>query len=266
MNHTPEQTVRRRVPVLGLNVDLCDYRSAIARITELARARNGGYVCVANVHVTIEAEDDERYSELVNAADLVLPDGTPLVWMQRWQGNADAAQVRGPSLMPMLMKHAEAENLKVGFLGGRAEVLERIAARARDEFPALDIAYQHSPPFRELTSDENAQIAAATNDAGVEILFVGLGCPKQERWMAANRGVVKAASIGVGAAFDLYAGELREAPHIVSRLGLEWMYRLVQEPRRLFSRYLLVNPRFMLLAARQLAARRIRPTAPTDSD
>lgn len=247
---------RTRVSVLTLNVDLCDYASAIDRVTELALAGRGGYISVANVHVAVEAEDDPKFSRLVNEADLVLPDGTPLVWMQRWQDNPDATQVRGPSLMPMLMKHAEDKNLKVGFFGGRPEILDRIASRATQEFPALQIAYRHSPPFRELSDEENSEIARSINDAGVQILFVGLGCPKQERWMAANREQISGVMIGVGAAFDLYAGALKEAPALVSRLGLEWMFRLVQEPRRLFSRYLLVNPRFVLLASRQLILRR----------
>ncbi len=252
---TTQQTDRTRVPVLKLQVDLCDYDRAIKQITGLARAGDGGYVCVANVHVAIEAENDPRFADLVNDADLVLPDGTPLVWMQRLQGNDDAKQVRGPSLMPMLMKHAENERLKVGFLGGRPDVLERIITRAAEEFPRLNIAYKSSPPFRALSAEENRQITDAINMFGVQILFVGLGCPKQERWMAANRDSVKAVMIGVGAAFDLYAGDIREAPAIVSKLGLEWMFRLVQEPRRLFSRYLLVNPRFVWLATRQLIRR-----------
>jgi N-acetylglucosaminyldiphosphoundecaprenol N-acetyl-beta-D-mannosaminyltransferase len=246
------QTDRRRVPVLGLRVDLIDYDEAIAEITTRASARSGGYVCVANVHVTIEAEDDPAFLKLVNEADLVLPDGTPLVWMQRWQGNEGATQVRGPSLMPMLMEHAEREKLKVGFLGGRQDVLDRILERAREEYAQLEIAYANSPPFRALTNEENNQIAEDIRAAGVQILFVGLGCPKQERWMAVNRVAVDAVMIGVGAAFDLYAGNIREAPAVVSKLGLEWIFRLLQEPRRLFSRYLLVNPRFMILAARQL--------------
>jgi N-acetylglucosaminyldiphosphoundecaprenol N-acetyl-beta-D-mannosaminyltransferase len=247
-----DELKRKRVRVLSLQVDLCDYAGAISRITKMARAANGGYVCVANVHVAIEAEDDPAFERLVNDADLVLPDGTPLVWMQRLQDNKDAMQVRGPSLMPMLMKHAKAENLKVGFLGGRPDVLERIVSRASEDFPGLKVAYQNSPPFRELSPEENSEIARSINESGTQILFVGLGCPKQERWIAANRESVKAVTIGVGAAFDLYAGNIREAPTIVSKLGMEWMFRLIQEPRRLFSRYLLVNPRFVWLATRQL--------------
>jgi N-acetylglucosaminyldiphosphoundecaprenol N-acetyl-beta-D-mannosaminyltransferase len=252
MTSNPDLTARKRVPVLSLQVDLCDYDDSIGRIERLTRSGSGGYVCVANVHVAIEAEDDAVYAALVNAADLVLPDGTPLVWMQRWQGNADAKQVRGPSLMPMLMKHAEANGLKVGFFGGRPEVLERMIERASSEYPGLKIAYGYSPPFRLLSDDEDAAIVRDIEAAGVQILFVGLGCPKQERWMASHRDGLSAVAIGVGAAYDLYAGNIREAPQVVSKLGLEWVFRLLQEPRRLFSRYLLVNPRFVLLAAKQL--------------
>ena len=135
----------------------------------------------------------------MNAADLVLPDGTPLVWMQKLQGSGDAEQVRGPSLMPMLMKHAEAEGFKVGFLGGRPEVLNSLIERSRSEFPRLRIPFHVSPPFRELSVEEKAATVKEINDSGVQILFVGLGCPKQERWMAANRGHINAVMIGVGA-------------------------------------------------------------------
>lgn len=249
---TAQEKYRRRIPVLGLRVDLTSYDETIARIIELARRGLGGYVCVANVHVAIEAEDDARFAEMVNAADLVLPDGVPLVWMQRLQGNENATQVRGPSLMPMLMRQAEAHSLKVGFIGGLPPVLETIRDRASREFPDLDIAYVHSPPFREASSREIEQDCKEIGEAGVQILFVGLGCPKQERWMASNRSSIDAVMIGVGAAFDLYAGNIREAPRWMSKLGLEWMFRLVQEPRRLFSRYLAVNPRFVWLAAKQL--------------
>jgi N-acetylglucosaminyldiphosphoundecaprenol N-acetyl-beta-D-mannosaminyltransferase len=254
-----ERSDRSRVPVLKLHVDLCDYETAIGRVMELASERRGGYVCVANVHVAIEAQDDPQFARLVNDAELVLPDGTPLVWMQRLQGNSGAAQVRGPSLMPMLMKHAEAEGLKVGFIGGRPDVLERILARAKSEFPRLLVTYAVSPPFRELSAEEKAANVGELNDSGAQILFVGLGCPKQERWMAENRAQTSAVMIGVGAAFDLYAGDLKEAPAVVSKLGMEWLFRLIQEPRRLFSRYLLVNPRFVWLATRQVIRDRSRP-------
>ncbi|PYT00118.1 MAG: glycosyltransferase [Acidobacteria bacterium] len=261
-----DQSDRRRVPVLGLQVDLCSYDDAIRKIIKLARAGLGGYVSVANVHVAIEARDDPAFEKLVNDADLVLPDGTPLVWMQRLQGNEDAEQVRGPSLMPMLMKHAEAEGLSVGFLGARPEVLEQVVVRAAKEFPDLQIPFHFSPPFRAASDEEKAATVQAISESNVQILFVGLGCPKQERWMAENREKVNAVMIGVGAAFDLYAGNIREAPGVISKLGLEWMFRLVQEPRRLFSRYLLVNPRFIWLAASQLIRVRSRPKEPTNND
>ena len=254
----PDETTRRRVPVLKLRVDLTDYASTIERVIELAHSGRGGYISVANVHVAIEAQDDPAFSDLVNDADLVLPDGTPLVWMQRWQGNEDAEQVRGPSLMPMLMKRAEGSGLKVGFFGGTEETLKRLVERGLREFPNLKVTYSYSPPFRELTIAENAKIADEINAAGVQILFVGLGCPKQERWMAANHERIDAVMLGVGAAFDLYAGNLREAPGLISKLGLEWVFRLVQEPRRLFSRYLMVNPRFVLLAGKQLLSNKVR--------
>jgi N-acetylglucosaminyldiphosphoundecaprenol N-acetyl-beta-D-mannosaminyltransferase len=131
--------------------------------------------CVANVHLAIEAQDDPSFEALVNDADLVTPDGTPLVWMQRLQGNDEAEQVRGPSLMPMLMKHAEAENLSVGFFGGRSEVLDRVVTRAKKDFPRLNIAFYESPPFRTPTDEEKREARQAINDSDVQILFVGSG-------------------------------------------------------------------------------------------
>jgi N-acetylglucosaminyldiphosphoundecaprenol N-acetyl-beta-D-mannosaminyltransferase len=256
-----DQKERRRVRVIGLQVDLINYDEAIAKISELARAGRGGYVCVTNVHGAIEAKDDPGFEELINEADLVLPDGTPLVWMQKLQGENDAKQVRGPSLMPMLMKHAEAEGLNVGFFGGRPEVLDLVLERAAQEFPKLQIPFQVSPPFRGASDEELAATRKAINDSQVQILFVGLGCPKQERWMAENRDHVNAVMIGVGAAFDLYAGTIREAPVVLSKLGLEWIFRLAQEPRRLFSRYLLINPRFVWLASKQLLSSRSKASS-----
>ena len=146
--------------------------------------------------------------------------------------------------------------LSVGFYGGRQEVLEAIKARAARDFPKLNIAYAYAPPFRELSEEEDAKVVAGINEATPDILFVGLGCPKQENWMAAHRGEVKAVMVGVGAAFDFYAGNLREAPEWLSNIGLEWLFRLAMEPRRLWRRYLFLNPRFMWLAARQLLGRK----------
>jgi N-acetylglucosaminyldiphosphoundecaprenol N-acetyl-beta-D-mannosaminyltransferase len=239
--------MRTRTRIISLDVDVTDYEQTIATVDKLARAGRGGYVCVANVHMTIEAHDDPHYAEQVNAAELVVPDGRPLSWAQKNAGHANATQVRGPSLMPMLMEHAERDGLNVGFYGGSPEVVERIIERAHGEYPRLQISYAYSPPFRALTVEEDAEVVVKINASNTQILFVGLGCPKGERWMAEHRDRLGAVMLGVGAAFDFYAGTLAEAPEWMRSAGLEWLYRLGSEPSRLWRRYLYTNSRFLYL-------------------
>ncbi len=251
-------TERRRVPVVSLLVDACNYETAIARIAELVAAGDGGYVCCATVHMAMEALDDSTFREIVNSASMVTPDGMPLVWMQRLQGKKEASQVRGPSLMPKLLAFATGEGLTVGFHGGSAQVLAEVQKRATAEFPGLEISYILSPPFRQISTAEDAEIIAKINGSKTQILFVGLGCPKQERWMAAHRSDTNAVMIGVGAAFDFYSGTAAESPEWLRNLGLEWFFRLVREPKRLWRRYLILNPRFIWHALHQLITNRTK--------
>ncbi|MEO7673047.1 MAG: WecB/TagA/CpsF family glycosyltransferase [Pyrinomonadaceae bacterium] len=243
---------RRRVPVVRLLVDVCSYESATTRVAELAVTGNGGYVCCATVHMTMEAFDDEVFREIVNTASMVTPDGVPLVWMQRLQGSKDAVQVRGPSLMPKVLEFAAENGLTVGFHGGSEDVLKQVRKRAKEDNPKLTIGYSHSPPFREITNEEDAEMTRKLNASGTKILFVGLGCPKQERWMASHRNQTQAVMIGVGAAFAFYADNVAESPKWLRKFGLEWLFRLASEPKRLWRRYLILNPRFLWHAFRQL--------------
>jgi N-acetylglucosaminyldiphosphoundecaprenol N-acetyl-beta-D-mannosaminyltransferase len=244
---------KKQIQVLTLKTDVCDHASAVETIA----AMDGGYVCVSTVHMVMEAQDNPEFAEKVNAASLTVPDGMPLVWMQKLQGAGDASRVRGNDLTINLCRYAAENGLKVGFYGGRPGVLEAIRERAGRDFGGLEIVYTHAPPFRELTTEEDAEIVADINNAAPDILFVGLGCPKQENWMAAHRGRIDAVMIGVGAAFDFYAGNLREAPRWLSSIGLEWLFRLAMEPRRLWRRYLVLNPRLILLAIEQLLGKKI---------
>lgn len=250
---------RERVPVVSLLVDIVDYETAIARLADLVAVGDGGYVCCATVHMAMEAFDDPVFRDIVNSASIVTPDGMPLVWMQRLQGKGQASQVRGPSLMPKLLAFAAKKGLTVGFHGGSEQVLAGVQKRAIAEFPGLKIAYIYSPPFREITQPENAETIARLNGSTTQILFVGLGCPKQERWMDAHRGNTNAVMIGVGAAFDFYAGAAAESPTWLRKLGLEWFFRLFSEPKRLWRRYLILNPRFIWHALLQLATKRTEP-------
>ncbi len=244
--------IQSRVRVVNLQVNVCNYDSAVARVAELLRRKKGGYICFSNVQMVMESYDDLGYAAQVNAADLIAPDGMPLVWMQKLQGVKPASQTRGTTLMLKLFAYAENNNLTVGFYGGKQPVLDEISARLSREHPKLQVVYLYSPPFKPLTNVEDEEITENIKNSGVDILFVGLGCPKQERWMAEHRDKLPPVMLGVGAAFDFYAGNVRESPEWMSKTGLEWLYRLRQEPKRLWRRYLILNPRFMWLAMLQL--------------
>lgn len=243
-----------RVNVVGLQTNECgSLEKVVEQFAQMAKSGAGAYVCFSTVHMVMESYDNPEFARIVNGADFIVTDGMPLVWMQKLQGAREAARVRANDLMIRLCKRAEKDNLKVGFYGGKPEVIEAIKQRAAKDFPNLQIVYACSPPFRPLTEEEDRQIIEEINDVGAQILFMGLGCPKQELWMAAHRPRVKALMLGVGASFDFYAGNISECPAWLGSLGLEWFYRLSQEPRRLWRRYLILNPRFMTQAALQLS-------------
>jgi N-acetylglucosaminyldiphosphoundecaprenol N-acetyl-beta-D-mannosaminyltransferase len=243
---------QNRVRVVSLFPNVCDHKSAIEKVSELVKGGKGGYICFSTVHMVMESYDNPEYGAKVNGADFIIPDGMPLVWMQKLQSAKTAARVRANDLMIMLCGYAEKNNLKVGFYGGRQEVINAIIERARTDFPKLQIPYAFSPPFRPLTQEEDAEIVSQINRARPDILFMGLGCPKQENWMAAHKDRLTTVMLGVGASFDFYAGNVKESPEWMGKLGLEWLFRLWQEPRRLWRRYLILNPRFLWLATIQL--------------
>jgi N-acetylglucosaminyldiphosphoundecaprenol N-acetyl-beta-D-mannosaminyltransferase len=200
----------------------------------------------------MEAYDSCEYRRLINNADLITPDGVPLVWLMRLKGVHDQERVYGPTLMLYVLEVAARRHLPVGFYGSKPQVLDALLANLKKCYQNLEIAYSYSPPFNPLNPEEDAAIIDEINQSGIRILFVGLGCPKQEIWMAEHRGKVNAVMLGVGAAFDFHAGVKPQAPVWVQRIGLEWLFRLFTEPRRLWKRYLYHNPRFILLAAADL--------------
>lgn len=237
--------------VLGMRVDALNYGDSTKRVLEWARAGQSRYVCLANVHMAMEAFDSEEFKEVVNSADLVTPDGRPLVWALRLLGVGEASQVRGADLVAHTAQQAAHRDIPVGMYGASPEVLEAFTRRFREMFPGLEVACQISPPFRKLTPEEDEEFTRQIADSGARILFVGLGCPKQERWMADHREKIPAVMLGVGAAFNFHAGTLREAPHWMQRAGLEWLFRMLMDPR-LWRRYAKHNPRFVILLALQL--------------
>jgi N-acetylglucosaminyldiphosphoundecaprenol N-acetyl-beta-D-mannosaminyltransferase len=200
----------------------------------------------------MEAHDSPDFASAVNNADLVAPDGMPLVWMMRWKGRRNQARVYGPTLMLHVLDLAAKEGIPVGFHGSSETVLNALKAKMSARFPGLHICYSFSPPYREVSPSEDAAFVEQINQSGARILFVGLGCPKQELWMWRHRATVNSVMIGVGAAFDFHAGAKPQAPAWMQKNGLEWLFRWMAEPRRLWKRYLYHNPRFVFLAAADL--------------
>jgi N-acetylglucosaminyldiphosphoundecaprenol N-acetyl-beta-D-mannosaminyltransferase len=242
--------------ILGMRVDATSYADAAGLVLEWARAGESRYVCAASVNNVMEAHDSRDFHRIMNEADLVTPDGMPLVWGLKLLGAREATRVYGPDLMPAVLAAAEREGVAVGFYGGSPAVLERLFAVVRRRYPALAIAYAFAPPFRPLAPTEDEAVVRRIRGSGARIIFVGLSTPKQERWMAAHRGRIPAVMLGVGAAFDFLAGAKPQAPRWMRGSGLEWLFRLASEPRRLWRRYLKHNPRFAALFALQLLERR----------
>ncbi|MFO1361310.1 MAG: WecB/TagA/CpsF family glycosyltransferase [Burkholderiales bacterium] len=253
-------TRRRRGAVLACRVDAVTADEALVRVASWAEARESRYVCACNVHAVVTAWRDPSFRRVVDGADLALPDGAPVAWLLRRLGFEDQRRVCGPDFMWEFCRLAERRGIAVCLVGSTEAVLERLAARLRAAFPALRLAGAWSPPFRPLTAAEEAELVAQIDRSGAGVAFVGLGCPKQERWIASLRGRVRAAMIGVGAAFEFHAGTRARAPAWMQRLGLEWLHRLASEPRRLWRRYLVTNALFVAGAAAQLVrdARRAR--------
>ncbi len=209
-------------------------------------------VCAANVHMVMEAWDDPQLAASLDGADLAVCDGRPLVWTCSLQGVRDARQARGLDLMTSVAAVAARRGLRVGLLGGRPAVTAEVRRRLERACPGIDVSYVWSPPFRELSDAENAAALDDIAAAGVQVLFVSFGCPRQERWMLAHRERLSCVALGVGAAFDMLAGSVGVAPRWMQRGGIEWVYRLVMEPRRLWRRYAYHNGRFAVLVLRQL--------------
>ena len=242
--------------ILKMKVHATTYQAATEQILAWADGHQSRTVFAANVHMVMEAYDDGAFRKVVNKADLVTPDGMPLVWMVRWLGHPIKDRVYGPTLMLRVLEAAARKGIPVGFYGGAPKVLDSLVKNLQSRFQYLDVVFSFSPPYRGPTPEEDLGVVQDINDSGARILFVGLGCPKQELWIAAHRDRVKAVMLGVGAAFDFHAGKVRQAPKWLQKSGLEWLFRLLAEPGRLWKRYLKHNPRFAMLGIMELARKK----------
>jgi N-acetylglucosaminyldiphosphoundecaprenol N-acetyl-beta-D-mannosaminyltransferase len=248
------------VGVLGIPLALTNYERTMDWID--ARVNDRKRVCVspATVHLVMRANEEKDTRESVLACSLIVPDGQPLVWAMHWLGH-DAERVYGPDLMARYCERAAASGTRMYLYGGRNQgALVQLALNLRRRYPGIKIVGGYSPPYRELSEDEEHDVLAEINRSGADVVWVGVGQPKQEQWMARMReGLDAPVLIGVGAAFDFHAGLIPQAPDSMQRLGLEWAFRLALEPRRLWRRYLRYNPRFIAAFARQYAQERARP-------
>jgi N-acetylglucosaminyldiphosphoundecaprenol N-acetyl-beta-D-mannosaminyltransferase len=243
-------------PILRTGIHYTHYQEAAQQIVEWAKARRSSYVCAANVHMVMEAWDSPEFASVLDDAALVTPDGMPLVWGLRLLGFPDASRVYGPTLTLHVCEAAAASQIPIALYGGTPESLQAFTHFLETQFPEIQVACAISPPFRPLTPEEDDAYTQAIADSGARILFVGIGCPKQEYWMAAHQGRIPAVMLGVGAAFDFHSGRVKQAPPLVQKLGLEWLFRLLMEPRRLWKRYVYNNPRFIGLFLWQWVASR----------
>ncbi len=241
-----------RVDVLGVSVSAIDLPEAVDRIAGWIGQRSQNYVCVTGVHGVMESQRDEDLRRIHNASGMTTPDGMPMVWAGHWAGASWMRRVYGPDMMLAVCERASEMGWRSFFYGGREGVPELLAERLAQRFPGLRVAGTYSPPFRELTPEEDAALIDRINASHADLVWVGLSTPKQERWMAAHVGRLEApVLLGVGAAFDIHAGTLAQAPRWMQRNGLEWLYRLFREPRRLWRRYLSTIPRFLFAVARR---------------
>jgi N-acetylglucosaminyldiphosphoundecaprenol N-acetyl-beta-D-mannosaminyltransferase len=255
-----------RANILGIGVSAIDYDLAATEMERWARQNSPHYVCVATVNALVQGQNDQEFRRIHNAAGLVTPDGMPLVWLSRLMGFRQVQRVYGPDLLLHVCRRS-AGNLRHYFYGGRPGVADLLARNLGAQCPGLLVAGTGAPPvypgttrYRPLTSEEESALIETINNSGADIVWVGLGTPYQERWMAEHVRKLRApVLVGVGAAFDFHTGLVRQAPHWMQRAGLEWLFRLIMEPRRLWRRYLIGNSIFLWLILCQALGRRPPP-------
>lgn len=245
---------------LSLEISTASYKEFIKCFLYFGKANKSSYSCVANVHMLIEAYNDIEFAKVVNNANLVTPDGMPLAkGLALLYGNKQD-RVAGMDLLPDLLEISEKENLKAFFYGGTQEMLDQTKIFCKKEYPLLDIVGMISPPFRTLTLEEENDYIERINSSDANFVFVALGCPKQERWMASMKGKINACMIGIGGALPVMIGMQKRAPKWMQDASLEWLYRFSQEPKRLFKRYFYTNSLFLYLFSKEYLKHKLKIT------
>jgi N-acetylglucosaminyldiphosphoundecaprenol N-acetyl-beta-D-mannosaminyltransferase len=232
--------------ILKTNINVTDMGSTVDYINSNIDELRGKYICVSNVHTTVMSYEDEAYRRIQNGAAMALPDGGPLSAYSRRKGFDNAGRVTGPDLMLEILKISNQRGYRHFFYGSKPETLEAIKKKLVMEYPGVLVAGMYSPPFRKLTEEEDKEIIDLINKSNPDFIWVGLGAPKQEQWMYAHQDKLNGLMIGVGAGFNYLAGDIKRAPAVMQKLCLEWLYRLLQDPKRLLKRYVTTNVKFVV--------------------
>lgn len=251
MSNYIHKTDKSKIPVcniMGVNIAAIDMQWLLDFTGDNIQNLSGDYMCVANVHTTVTAYEDPEYLEVQNGGIMAIPDGGPLSSVGRKRGYEHMQRVTGPSYMGEILKISAEKGYSHYFYGSTEETLKQLEEVLKTEYPKMKIAGMYSPPFRPLTDEEDAEVVNRINESNPDFVWIGLGAPKQEKWMAIHQGRINGFMVGVGAAFDYYAGNIKRAPEWMQKCNLEWFYRLMQDPKRLFSRYLKTNTKFIVNA------------------
>lgn len=243
--HVVDKEIIPTVNILGVDIAAVDMKWLISFTEDNIALLSGDYICVSNVHTTITAYEDISYRDVQNGGIMAIPDGGPLSTVGRRRGAKDMRRTTGPSYMEEILKISAQHGWKHYFYGSKQETLDKLKAKLELLYPGLRIVGMYSPPFRLMTEDEDREIVNIINESSPDFLWVGLGAPKQERWMAEHQGRVNGLMVGVGAAFDYFAGNIKRAPGWMQKANLEWLYRLIQDPKRLWKRYFVTNRKFI---------------------
>ena len=234
----------KKVKVLDSLINVGTFKEFLKEVFSISEKEDSSYVCVCNVHMLLEAKNNVEFGNILKNADLILPDGMPVAKALSWKYNTFQERVSGMDFLPLLIKECENNKKSIYFYGSTDEALDSIKKRIYSEYPSLEIK-MYSPPFRLLSEKEDQDIIKEINQFNPDFVFVALGCPKQEKWMAKYKGKIKSCMIGLGGSFTVYAGLQNRAPKWMCDNSLEWLYRLKLEPRRLFGRYFRTNIKFI---------------------
>ncbi len=243
---------KKVINVIGAPIDQITWDDAVQRLCLWGEKHESRVVCICNVHSVVTAKQDIEFNKVLNSADMATPDGAPVAWMIQKISGQSQERINGPDLMLKYCEHAEKIGQSIYLYGGKESTLEILVKVLKVKYPNLKIAGYFSPPFRDLTPEEKEKIIQDINNSGAHTLWVGLGCPKQEKWMHEHKGKINAVMVGVGAAFDYHAGVINRAPKWMQNSGLEWFHRLCSEPKRLWKRYLITNILFIYFSLKQL--------------